>query len=85
MNPMKWLWQRLRYNWSLVRVAYLVLGVAITGQSIALHEWFGVLFGSWFLAAGIFAWGCASGNCAAGDCSVQTSPNEGSGGREPQS
>jgi hypothetical protein len=63
---------RLLTNWSLVRVIYLLFGISIIAQAIASSIWLGVLFGSYFAAMGLFAFGCAGGNCFQGSCEINT-------------
>lgn len=60
--------QRILSNWTLIRALYLILGVAVIFQSIFSQQWFGLAFGSYFAAMGLFAFGCASGNCFGGAC-----------------
>lgn len=36
------------------------------------RQWFGVAFGSYFAAMGLFAFGCASGNCFGGNCETES-------------
>ncbi|NCI47885.1 hypothetical protein [Sediminibacterium soli] len=63
---------RIRYGWNFQRVLYLLIGIAVIGQSIAIREWAGLLIGGYFAAMGLFAFGCAAGNCFNGSCSVPT-------------
>lgn len=56
--------QRIRSGWNSIRILYLLAGLAITVQAIWTAEWFVLLPGLYFMAMGIFAFGCASGNCA---------------------
>lgn len=55
--------ERILNNWTITRVMYLVMGVALIFQSATTAQWFGVLFGSYFAAMGLFAFGCAGGAC----------------------
>lgn len=50
--------------WSFRRVLYLGLGTLMIVQSIVNNMWIGVLFGAYFAAMGLFAFGCAGGQCA---------------------
>ncbi|HJW27890.1 MAG TPA: hypothetical protein VJ508_01440 [Saprospiraceae bacterium] len=54
---------RLKYGWTWMRVIYLLLGLAITIQSAADHEWVILFFGLYFTAMGVFGFGCAAGVC----------------------
>lgn len=50
-------------DWNFRRILYLVGGVWMVAQSIMDHQWILVPFGLYFVAMGIFKFGCASGNC----------------------
>ena len=63
--------QRILTNWTFTRVLYLVLGIFVIIQSAMSQQWFGVLFGGYFAAMGLFAFGCAAGNCFGGNCAVE--------------
>jgi hypothetical protein len=60
MNTMK---QRIISGWNWVRIVYLVMGVLVIVQSIAVKEWTGALLGAWFASMGLFGLGCAAGSC----------------------
>jgi len=60
--------QRITTGWNFTRVVYVLLGVALVVQSLPGTEWFGIVFGSYFAAMGVFAFGCAGGNCLGGRC-----------------
>ncbi len=60
MNTIK---QRITSRWNWIRIVYLILGISVIVQSIPIHQWMGVLFGAYFAAMGLFAFGCAAGNC----------------------
>jgi len=64
--------ERILTGWTITRALYLVMGSIIMIQSILNHHWLGVVFGSYFVAMGIFAFGCAAGNCISGNCSMDT-------------
>lgn len=66
--------QRILTNWTFARALYLIMGIAVIVQSVMSQQWFGVAFGGYFAAMGLFAFGCASGNCFGGNCSVE--PNQ---------
>ncbi len=63
--------ERILKNWTLTRVLFLVMGSIIITQSVMDGQWFGILFGCYFVAMGLFSFGCASGNCYGGNCSVE--------------
>ncbi len=56
--------QRIFTNWTFTRALYLIIGTIIVTQSVVSHQWFGVAFGTYFAAMGLFSFGCAAGNCA---------------------
>ena len=58
--------QRILRNWTFRRALYLVIGIAVIIQSFVEHQWFGILFGTYFVAMGLFAFGCAANNCFTG-------------------
>lgn len=55
---------RILTGWNLQRVAFLGIGIFTLITSAQDHAWVGVLFGTYFAAMGLFAFGCAAGNCA---------------------
>jgi hypothetical protein len=57
--------ERILTGWNLSRVLYLTLGVFVIVGSIVNQQWFGLLFGGYFVSMGLFALGCAAGNCGA--------------------
>ena len=63
--------QRILTNWTFARALYLIMGIAVVVQSVMSQQWLGVVFGGYFAAMGLFAFGCASGNCFGGNCSVE--------------
>jgi len=63
--------QRILTNWTFARGLYLVMGIFVIVQSVMSQQWFGVAFGGYFAAMGLFAFGCASGNCFGGSCAVE--------------
>ena len=46
------------------------MGIGLVYYSISERQWLGTIIGIYFMAMGIFAVGCASGNCYGGDCEV---------------
>lgn len=55
--------QRLTQGWSIRRLLYLSIGLAIAIQAGLGHEWLGVAVGGYFAAMGLFGFGCAGGHC----------------------
>lgn len=55
--------ERILKGWTLARVLYFSLGLFIIVQSIINEQYFGIPFGAYFAAMGLFAFGCASGRC----------------------
>jgi hypothetical protein len=66
--------ERILTNWTLTRVLFLFMGAMVIVQSSMIQQWFGVFFGSYLAAMGLFAFGCASGGCFSGNC--KTAPKE---------
>ena len=64
--------QKVLTGWTFARGIYLVLGLIVVVQSVVQEQWVGAIFGSYFAAMGLFAFGCAAGNCFGGDCKVQS-------------
>jgi hypothetical protein len=67
--------ERILTNWTITRAFYLIMGLFLIIQSFMSQQWFGIAFGGYFAAMGLFAFGCASGNCAGGNCSTGSNPN----------
>ena len=67
--------ERIVSNWTFKRAIYLIMGGFLIAQSIMSEQWFGVAFGSYCAAMGLFAFGCASGNCLGGNCAVDPKQN----------
>lgn len=63
--------ERILTGWTFTRVFYLVAGIFLIVHSINDGQWFGILFGGYFTAMGLFAFGCASGTCYPGISSKQ--------------
>jgi hypothetical protein len=55
--------QRFFLPWTLTRIMFLIVGGSIFAQALMDKLWVGVIFGLYFAATGLFAWGCAGGNC----------------------
>ena len=60
--------QRIVKGWTITRAIYIVIGTLVIFQSVENKEWIGILFGGYFAAMGLFAFGCASGNCYGSNC-----------------
>ena len=71
--------ERILTNWTFTRWLYLIIGVFVIIQAVMSHQYFGIAFGSYFAAMGLFAFGCASGNCyrGSGDEELEKESNTG--------
>lgn len=58
--------ERILTGWTFTRVFYLIAGIFLIVHSLNDGQWFGVVFGGYFTAMGLFAFGCASGTCYPG-------------------
>lgn len=67
--------ERILKNWTFTRAFYLIMGLFVIVQSFMGQQWFGIAFGGYFAAMGLFAFGCASGNCVGGNCSTEPKQN----------
>ena len=67
---------RILKNWTLSRGFYVLIGTLVIIQSYIDEQWFGVAFGGYFTAMGLFPFGCASGNCVGGNCEVKPKSKE---------
>lgn len=67
---------RILKGWTLTRGFYVLIGTLVIIQSYMDEQWFGVAFGGYFVAMGLFYFGCASGNCAGGNCEVKPKVKE---------
>lgn len=63
--------ERILTQWTLPRALFLIMGIMVIVQSAMIYQWFGILFGAYFAAMGLFAFGCASGGCFGGNCSTE--------------
>lgn len=63
--------ERILNNWTVMRVLYVIIGLYIIAEAINTGQWFGIVFGTYFAAMGVFAFGCAAGNCYGGNCATQ--------------
>jgi len=66
---------RILTGWNVQRIFYLIAGGGMIAISVSDRQWFGVVFGLYFAAMGLFAFGCASGNCFGGTCKTDTKPD----------
>jgi hypothetical protein len=64
--------ERILSNWTFSRGLYFVIGSVLMIESIMSHNWPGILFGGYFAAMGLFAFGCASGHCYGANCAVES-------------
>lgn len=62
------MWHRLSTGWTFRRALYLVVGIFLIAFAVSDRQWFGIAFGAYFAAMGLFAFGCAAGNCYGGSC-----------------
>lgn len=60
--------ERILTGWTFTRTLYVLMGVALIGQSYVEHQWFGLAFGGYFAAMGVFNFGCAAGGCYGNAC-----------------
>lgn len=67
--------QRTQLPWNLSRVLFLFIGIAVLYQAILDDMWIGIIFGLYFVATGLFAWGCAGGNCQVPDSTEMSKTN----------
>ncbi|MDT0685548.1 hypothetical protein [Autumnicola psychrophila] len=66
---------RVFSNWTLIRAAYLLIGVWVIVQSALEGQLIDLILGAWPAAMGLFAFGCAYGNCSTGTCEVKSDTN----------
>ena len=55
--------KRFFLPWTITRFMFLFLGTTVFAQAAIDGLWIGIVFGFYFIATGLFAWGCAGGNC----------------------
>lgn len=55
---------RIKTNWNLPRVLFLLMGSYICFESVATNQWIGIFPGLYFATMGLLGLGCAGGNCA---------------------
>ena len=63
---MEQLRDRLLTGWTITRVFYLLIGLFIIINALIIREYYGILFGAYALAMGLFRFGCAAGACGFG-------------------
>jgi hypothetical protein len=54
--------EKILHNWTVQRIFYILMGLGVIAGSVTQKEWLGVLLGAYFLAMGVFAFGCAGTN-----------------------
>ncbi|MCG9972154.1 hypothetical protein [Christiangramia crocea] len=62
---------RLLKGWTLGRVIYLIIGVAMIIQAANYDQWIGIVLGLYMSFMGLFGFGCAGGSCYNGSCDIQ--------------
>lgn len=63
-------------DWNFSRIFYIVAGIWAVAQSIMDRAWLLLPFGLYFVAMGIFKFGCASGSCEVPISSRQETENQ---------
>ena len=58
-------------GWTIMRGIYVLMGAVVIANAIQIHQWLGVVFGLYFVAMGLFSFGCASGTCYSGTSSKE--------------
>lgn len=62
---------RLLTGWTIWRIIYLVIGIAMLIQAAVYEQWLGVILGIYMFSMGLFGFGCAGGGCYNGSCDIQ--------------
>lgn len=57
-------YNRLFLPWNLSRFLFVGVGIFMLGQAMYDRQVLGIILGLYFVASGLFAWGCAGGSCA---------------------
>lgn len=65
--------ERILTGWNFQRVFYLIAGGGLVIFAMMDRHWVGAALGTYFVAMGIFGFGCASGNCDQGNCKCDKS------------
>lgn len=68
--------ERILTGWSFQRALFLLVGGFIMVQSAVEGQWFGIAFGSYFAAMGLFRFGCAAGGCYGDNCQTTSTQND---------
>ncbi|MBP7172512.1 MAG: hypothetical protein KBA33_00390 [Cloacibacterium sp.] len=55
---------RILKGWNIRRAFYLIGGLLMAGQSIAVGQWIFGVFALYFIIMAVFNLGCAAGNCS---------------------
>ncbi|GGP03863.1 hypothetical protein GCM10010992_13890 [Cloacibacterium rupense] len=63
-------------DWNIRRTIYLIGGIWAIFQSVMDRMWMLIPFGMYFVAMGIFKFGCASGSCEVPMSSSQETENQ---------
>jgi len=58
--------ERILTGWTLTRIFYTGTGLFLIINSVMDRQWFGIVFGTYFTAMGVFSFGCAAGSCYTG-------------------
>ncbi len=53
--------ERILTGWTVTRILYLVMGIAVMVQGLTEQVYWGIAFGAYFAAMGLFNFGCAAG------------------------
>ena len=59
---------RILTGWNFQRAFYLLAGGGLVIFAIMDSQWVGAVLGSYFVAMGVFGFGCSTGNCEKGNC-----------------
>ncbi len=55
--------ERIFTGWTITRGLYFMMGILVIVQALIQQQWIAALFGGYFAAMGLFAFGCAAGHC----------------------
>ena len=61
---------RLLRDWTIWRIIYLLIGIAMLIQASLYEQWLGIILGIYMAAMGLFGFGCAGGGCYNGSCTM---------------
>jgi len=54
----------LQSGWNFQRVLFLLFGLVLVIEAIYQQQWWGALFGAYFVLMAVLRLGCAGGQCA---------------------